>query len=89
MREYKTRKHQIEAFMREAKLPLKTRAEKARFFKAMRDACMVGACEERQRILQILRTLDEFPGSHNFTTYVNLKIMEMPELTMLGFQKGD
>ena len=82
MREYKTRKHQIEAFMREAKLPLKTRAEKARFFKAMRDACMVAAYEERHRILKILEYAN---GSIN----VGNMIRQFSVLQVLGFEKGD
>jgi len=50
----RTRKDQISDFIKRAKLPLKTRAEKTRFRQAMRDACMVGACEERSRTLKIL-----------------------------------
>ena len=51
---YKTRKEQVEDFIKRAKLPL-TRTEKARFRQAMKDACMVGACEERSHCLNILR----------------------------------
>jgi len=78
---YKTRRDQIRAFMRTAKLPLTTKEEKARFFQAMKDACMVGAEEERSRCLRIL-AIPEVGQS------IRCEIRSVPVLEVLGFEKG-
>lgn len=77
---YRTRRNQVNSFIRRAKLPLKTRAEKERFHEAMRSACMVGACEERSRILKLLNTS---------VTLKNMQeqIIAVPVLQVLGYEK--
>lgn len=77
---YKTRKHQITNFIRRANLPLKTQAEKTRFRKAMRDACRVGACEERSRTLKILREA-------GVSVEIQARVVNVSVLQVLGFEK--
>jgi hypothetical protein len=81
---FRTRKYQIMDFIRKAKLPLKTKAEKTRFREAMRDACMVGACEERSRNLKIICEYIPVP----MRTKTIDEIIKKPVLKVLGFEKG-
>jgi len=81
---YKTRKDQVDDFIRRAKLPLKTKAEKARFQEAMRDACMVGACEERHRNLKIICEYIPVP----MRTKTIDEITKKSVLKVLGFEDG-
>lgn len=85
MATYETRKDQVDDFIKRAKLPLKTTAEKSRFQDAMRDACMVGACEERSRILFIIR--ENIPPVEIRTKMIDA-IIQKPVLEVLGFEKG-
>ena len=78
--ETRTCKNQVTQFIKRSKLPLKTRAEKKRFHDAMRNACMVGACEERRRCSKILR-------QYSLTEPVK-DICNVSVLRILGFEKG-
>ena len=80
--DYKTRKEQIAAFIKEAKLPPKTRAEKKRFREAMRRACFVGACEERSHCLKIIK-------QHAVLgPLIATQIVQMSVLQVIGYEEG-
>ena len=84
--DYKTRKDQVDGFIRKANLPLTTKAEMARFRQAMRDACMAGACEERGRICEIIRK--RIPIVKDRIALID-EIINTPVLEVLGFEKGE
>lgn len=53
---YKTRRYQLDAFLREiVREHPTTLSLRRKIGKGLRDAAMVGACEERHRTLEILR----------------------------------
>lgn len=81
MKPYKTRRHQARAIAREVL------AGKCSIHRAIRDAMMVGAAEERGRIMEIL----EQRRRHNAfaeITGVEAVIADVPVLEVLGWKKG-
>lgn len=75
----RTRKHQIAEFLRALKLPPSYRRAVA---KALRDAAMVGACEERSHCLAILRA-DPTPPIAAMN-----RICERSVLAVLGYEEA-